>query len=133
MFPAQVRVWAERLTSCSLILSHGLTCAVKRTYTASQIWTLKYVLLTDRRTVYPDLLFLLFTIQVPLVSSILFLPVMTADVTLFRYRNASLTHQKKPFYSLSGSVCCLVIHSKFCLCRQFSVAVMQCFSFLLHH
>jgi hypothetical protein len=95
---------------------------------------LKCVLLTDRRSFCPDdLLFLSFAIQVPLVSFILFLPIMTADVILFRYRNSSQTHQKKPLYSLSGSVCCLVTHSKFCLCRQFSVAVMQCFSFLLHH
>lgn len=94
----------------------------------------KCVLLTHRRTVFhDDLLFLCFTIQVPLVSFILFLPVMTADVILFNYRNASVTHQKKPVYSLSGSVCCLVIHLKSCLCRQFSVAVMQWFSFLLHH
>ena len=94
----------------------------------------KCVLLTDRRSVYPDdLLFLSFTMQVPVVSFLLFLPVMTVDATLFHYKNASVTHQKKPVYSLPRSVCCLVIHSKFCLCRQFSVAVMQYFSFLLHH
>jgi hypothetical protein len=113
----------------SIFCSHWVATCL--TYTVDLF---KYVLLTDGRNVcLDDLLFLSFTSQVRLVSFIFFLPVTTADVILIHYRNAYLTHQKKPVYSLSGSVCCLVIHSKFCLCRRFSVVVMQCFSFLLHH
>jgi len=44
-----------------------------------------------------------------------------------------LWHITSSRFTLSASVCCLVIHSKFCLWRQFSAAAMQCFSFLLHH